>query len=75
MDYKAFGFYTDDHGKTFHISEDVRLSGSNESTAAELSGNKLMMNSRNQKGDIKARIVSISSEAEQLEIQLILIQL
>jgi sialidase-1 len=60
MDYKAFGFYTDDHGKTFHISEDVRLPGSNESTAAELSGNKLMMNTRNQKGDIKARIVSVS---------------
>jgi len=61
MDYKAFGFYTDDHGNTFHISEDIRLPGSNESTAAELSGSKLMMNSRNQRGDIKARIVSISS--------------
>jgi len=61
MDYNAFGFYTDDHGKTFHISEDIRLPGSNESTAAELSGSKLMMNSRNQTGDIKARIVSISS--------------
>jgi len=61
MDYNAFGFYTDDHGKTFQISEDVRLPGSNESTAAELSNNKLMMNSRNQKGDIKARIISVSS--------------
>jgi sialidase-1 len=60
-DYSAFGFYTDDHGKTFHISEAIRLPGSNESTAAELSNNKLMMNSRNQKGDIKARIISISS--------------
>lgn len=61
MDYRAFGYYTDDHGKTFHISEDVNLPGSNESTAAELSSNRLLMNSRNQKGDIRNRIVSISS--------------
>lgn len=62
MDYRAFGYYTDDHGKTFHVSEDVNLPGSNESTAAELSGGRLMMNSRNQKGDVRARIVSVSSD-------------
>lgn len=39
----------------------VAVAGSNESIATELSKNKLMMNSRNQKGDIRARIVSISS--------------
>lgn len=61
-DYAAHGFYTDDHGKTFHISETIQMPGSNESMATELSNNKLMMNSRNQKGDIKARIVSISSD-------------
>lgn len=59
-DYFAHGFYTDDHGKTFHLSENVALPGSNESTAAELSGGKLLLNARNQKGDIKARIVAIS---------------
>ncbi|MCO5238074.1 MAG: glycoside hydrolase [Chitinophagaceae bacterium] len=61
-DYSAHGYYTDDHGKTFHLSETVNLPGSNESTATELSDNKLMMNSRNQKGDIRERIVSISSD-------------
>lgn len=61
-DYQAHGFYTDDHGKTFHLSETVNLPGSNESMATELSGNRLMMNSRNQKGDIRERIVSISSD-------------
>lgn len=61
MDYKAHGFYTDDHGKTFHIGETVSMPGSNESMATELSDNKLMMNSRNQRGDIRARIVSISN--------------
>ncbi len=62
MDYKAHGFYTDDHGKTFHVSEPVNIPGSNESTAAPLSNARLMMNSRNQRGDVKARIVSISSD-------------
>ncbi|MEO7835542.1 MAG: sialidase family protein, partial [Ginsengibacter sp.] len=29
-DYQAHGFYTDDHGATFHLSETVPLEGSNE---------------------------------------------
>ena len=57
-DYRAHGYYTDDHGATFHLSENVPFDGSNESTAAELSDNSLMMNSRNQTG--KYRIVSLS---------------
>lgn len=61
-DYNAHGFYTDDHGKTFHLSQTVALAGSNESMATALSADRLMMNSRNQKGDIRARIVSISSD-------------
>lgn len=64
-DYRAHGFYTDDHGKTFHLSEDVNIPGSNESTATELSGNRLMLNSRNQQGDVRARIVAISSNGGQ----------
>lgn len=60
-DYVAHGFFTDDHGHTFHLSGNINMPGSNESTAAELSGGKLMMNSRNQSGDVKARIVSVSS--------------
>ncbi|HEX2969591.1 MAG TPA: sialidase family protein [Bacteroidales bacterium] len=60
MDYKASGYYTDDHGETFKISMDVNLPGSNESTAVELSDNRLMMNSRNQRGDVRARIISVS---------------
>lgn len=56
------GFYTDDHGKSFHLSENVDMPGGNEATAAEISGGRLMMNARNQKGDIKARIVAISND-------------
>lgn len=60
-DYAAHGFYTDDHGATFRLSATVTIPGSNESTAAALGNGRLMMNSRNQRGDIRARIVSISS--------------
>jgi sialidase-1 len=61
-DYAAHGYYTDDHGKSFHLSATVNMPGSNESMATELSNDKLMMNSRNQKGDARARIISISSD-------------
>jgi sialidase-1 len=60
-DYQAHGFYTDDHGKTFRLSENVSFPGGNEAIATDISGNRLMMNIRNQQGDVRARIVAISS--------------
>lgn len=65
QDYFAHGFFSDDHGLSFHVSENVSFPGSNESTAAELDHNKLMLNSRNQSGDIRSRIISISSTGGQ----------
>ena len=62
VDYQAHGFYTDDHGKSFKISESVPFPGSNESIAAELSNGRMIMSSRNQKGDIRQRILSYSSD-------------
>lgn len=64
-DYFAHGYYTDDHGQTYHLSETINLSGSNESTAAELSNNGLIVNARNQKGDIRARIIAKSLDGGQ----------
>ncbi len=61
-DYDAHAFYSDDHGLTFHLSESLKIPGSNESTAAEISNNRLLLNARNQKGDIKQRITAISSD-------------
>jgi len=61
-DYFAHGYYSDDHCKTFRLSENVPIPGSNESTATQLSDGSLMLNSRNQSGDIKCRIVSISRD-------------
>ena len=63
--YVAHGFYTDDHGKSFKLGDSIKQPGSNESTAVELSGDRLMMNSRNQGGDVRARIVSISNDGGQ----------
>ena len=60
VSYFAHGFYSDDHGRTFKLSETVPLAGSNESSAAELSNGSLILNSRNQQGDIRERIVAIS---------------
>ncbi len=60
-DYAAHGFYTDDHGKTFKLSETVAIEGSNEATATQISDNRLMLNARNQKGDKRSRIVTISN--------------
>lgn len=59
-DYAAHGYYTDDHGKTFHLGESVNIPGSNESTATDLANGTLMMNIRNQRGDIRARTVALS---------------
>lgn len=64
-DYFAHGFYTDDYGKTFKLSDSVNLPGSNEATAAELTGGRLILNARNQKGDVKARIVALSKNGGQ----------
>ena len=61
-DYKAHGFYTDDHGKTFHLSETVDRVGGNEAMATQISGSRLMMNIRNQKGDVRARLIAISKD-------------
>jgi sialidase-1 len=60
-DYSAHGFYTDDHGKTFKLGESLSIPGSNESTATDLGDGTLMMNSRNQSGDVRVRIIALSS--------------
>jgi sialidase-1 len=48
-DYQSHGFFSDDHGKTFHLTASLPLPGSNEATAAQLSANRLLLNARNQR--------------------------
>jgi sialidase-1 len=59
-DYSSHGFYTDDHGKSFHLAATVNVPGSNECMGTELSGDRMMMTIRNQRGDIRKRIIAYS---------------
>lgn len=59
-DYRAHGFYSDDHGKTWKLTPNIDYAGSNESTAAETSDGHVLMNCRNQAGDVKNRLLSLS---------------
>jgi sialidase-1 len=61
-EYQAHGFFTDDHGKTFQLSESISFAGSNESIATELTDDRMIMSIRNQKGDIRSRILAFSSD-------------
>ncbi len=62
QDYRAHAFYSDDHGKSFSLSANVDLPGSNESIAAEISNGGVLMNIRNQYGTPKNRILAYSSD-------------
>ncbi|MGV3558525.1 sialidase family protein [Larkinella arboricola] len=57
---RAHGFYSDDHGQTWKLTPDVHYPGSNESTAAETADGYVLLNSRNQSGDVKNRLLSLS---------------
>lgn len=61
-DYFTHGFYTDDHGKSFHVSNSIDLEGSNEATAAFISNDRLIINARNQQGNTKTRITAYSND-------------
>ncbi|MCY4779761.1 sialidase family protein [Sphingobacterium sp. UT-1RO-CII-1] len=61
-DYFANAYYSDDHGQTFKIAETIPFEGGNETMAAQVSDTELYMNTRNQQGNIKSRIVSYSSD-------------
>jgi sialidase-1 len=65
MDYIAHGYFTDDHGLTFKLSENVSFKGGNEAMAAQLSGDKMVMNIRNQQGNVRQRIIAISNNGGQ----------
>ena len=60
--YEANSFFSDDHGATWHVGSTVKVPGSNESTAAEGTGGTVVMNSRDQTGVSRARIISISKD-------------
>ncbi|MCA6495194.1 MAG: exo-alpha-sialidase [Chitinophagaceae bacterium] len=62
-DYRAHAFFSDDFGRSFQLSPDIEYPGSNESMAAELGNGGILLNSRNQSGDQKFRLISRSRDA------------
>ena len=64
-DWNAHAFYTDDHGKSFKLSENVPFPGSNETSAAQIGKNSVYMSSRNQRMSPKQRIISVSHDGGQ----------
>lgn len=61
-DYHAHGFFTDDHCRSFRLSETIAFAGSNEATAAFLGGTALLLNMRNQKGQPRQRLSARSTD-------------
>ncbi len=61
-DYFAHSYYSDDHGETFRIGETIPFEGGNETMAAQIGKNDVYMNTRNQQGNVRTRIVSYSSD-------------
>lgn len=61
-DWSANAFYSDDHGKTFKLSQNVPYPGTNESTAAQIGENEVYMSSRNQQLNPKQRVISVSND-------------
>ena len=60
-DGNVHGFYSDDHGKSFHLAATVDTPGTNEVMGAELSDSRMVMTIRNQRGDIRTRLLAYSS--------------
>ncbi|MEO0341528.1 MAG: sialidase family protein [Bacteroidota bacterium] len=61
-EYRAHAFYTDDHGKTWELSESVSVESSNESIAVELPDGTIMQNIRHQSGRKKQRLIALSKD-------------
>lgn len=61
-DWNAHAFYSDDHGETFTLSENVPYPGTNESQAAQVADNIVYMTSRNQRMNPRQRVISISKD-------------
>ncbi|SFT01957.1 sialidase family protein [Sphingobacterium wenxiniae] len=61
-DYFAHAYYSDNHGQSFHLSDKITFEGGNETMAAQISDTELYMNTRNQQGNVRNRIVSYSSD-------------
>ena len=61
-EYRAYGFYSDDHGQTWTVSPDIPIPSSNEAIGAVLPNGQLMLNIREQNGYTKQRLIALSND-------------
>jgi len=61
-EYRAYGFYSDDHGVSWSVSPDIDVPSSNEAIGVALEDGHLMLNIREQNGATKKRLVAISED-------------
>lgn len=59
---EANAFYSDDHGRTWHLGATLDVPGGNESTVAAGPDGSVVMNSRDQTGKSHARLIAISRD-------------
>ena len=64
-EYNAYGYFSDDHGKSWQVSEEVPIASSNEAIGAILPNGELMLNIRQQSGTTKERLIARSNDGGQ----------
>jgi len=64
-EYNAYGYFSDDHGKSWQVSEEVPIASSNEAIGAILPNGELMLNIRQQSGTTKERLIARSKNGGQ----------
>ena len=64
-EYHAYGYFSDDHGKSWQVSEDVPIASSNEAIGTVLPNGELMLNIRQQNGTTKRRLIARSNDGGQ----------
>ena len=64
-EYHAYGYFSDDHGKSWQVSEDVLIASSNEAIGTVLPNGELMLNIRQQNGTPKRRLIARSNDGGQ----------
>ena len=64
-EYHAYGYFSDDHGKSWQVSEDVPIASSNEAIGTVLPNGELILNIRQQNGIPKRRLIARSNDGGQ----------
>ena len=61
-DYQTYGAYSDDHGKTWKVSDELKVPSSNEAMAAQISEGELLLLVRMQNDEYKRKLLARSRD-------------